>query len=483
MPFAVHHQEFWEWVWALEKGAVPPAFIGIWSRGGAKSTSVEMACVAVGARKSRKYILYTCETQQQADDHVQNVGTMLESSVVEQYYPELASRELNKYGNSKGWRRNRLRTASGLTIDAIGLDTASRGIKMDEDRPDLIILDDVDDSSDNAKTTIPKKITALTQKILPAGSEDCAVLAVQNLVHPEGIFARLAGIASVEADFLSNRVVSGPHPALLGLLTEPVPGTTKHKIVAGTPTWAGQDVDACQGLLDRIGIRAFKLECQHEKQRPDLPAFPEWDESVHVCDPFPIPAQWPKWRAIDWGYASPFCGLWLTRAPAGTIYAYREVYETRMATPQQALLVRSLSAGEVYRGTVADPAMWASHREGRQIKAAASEYTEMGVPLQKANNDRLAGKAKVHELLEWAEGAPPTLQVFRPAYRNNVLIAGCPNLIREMPLLVPDPHRPEDVETDSSDHAFDSLKYGTLAIASTTTAQPPTPYGWNRGRK
>jgi hypothetical protein len=48
-------------------------------------------------------------------------------------------RELNKYGSSKGWRRNQIRTSDGFKVDAIGLDTAARGFKIDEDRPDFIV--------------------------------------------------------------------------------------------------------------------------------------------------------------------------------------------------------------------------------------------------------------------------------------------------------------------------------------------------------
>src|SRR4051812_32426947 len=81
-PFGAHHELFWEWVWAIEPGVSPDPFVGVWSRGGAKSTSAEMAVVCIGARQRRRYGLYVCETQDQADDHVSNVAGMLESKVV-----------------------------------------------------------------------------------------------------------------------------------------------------------------------------------------------------------------------------------------------------------------------------------------------------------------------------------------------------------------------------------------------------------------
>ena len=430
IALAEHHHEFWQWVWSVERGARPLPFVAIWPRGGGKSTSVELACVALAARKARRYVLYVCNTQAQADDHVQNIGALLESDAIEREYPDLASRALGKYGSSKGWRRNRLRTEQGFVVDAIGLDTAARGVKLDDARPDLVIFDDVDDASDTQQT-VQKKIVAITQKLLPAGSSDAGALAVQNLVHHEGVFARLANLASEPADFLADRIVSGPHPALRGFVAERQDG--RWLIVKGAPTWEGQDIDTCQRQVNDWGIRAFRAEAQHEQTPPVGQAFPEWDASIHTCDPFLVPQEWPRWRAIDYGYAVPFCCLWLARRPDGTFVVYRELYETGLTASEQALRVRALSAGEEYKASVGDPAMWASSREGRRVQSVADQYREMGVTLTKAANERLAGKERVHQYLDWDEGYP---------------------------------NHPEDVESDSEDHAYDAVRYGLMQAAT-----------------
>lgn len=259
--FAPHHSEFWDWIWDIEPGTKPQPFVAIWPRGGGKSTNAEAACVAVGARQKRSYILYISATQAQADDHVQNVAAWLESRPITTYYPEMANRRVGKYGTSRGWRRNRLRTASGVTVDAVGMDTASRGLKLEDERPDFIIVDDIDEEDDTRETTL-KKIRRLTHAILPAGAPDAAEVFIQNLILPEGIFARLAGIASEPADFLATRQVSGPHPALRGMQTETRDGVIT--IVDGEPTWDYMDVGACQDMMNAIGYQAFQSECQHQ---------------------------------------------------------------------------------------------------------------------------------------------------------------------------------------------------------------------------
>ena len=257
--FAPHHEKFWNWVWNIQDDKASKPFIAIWPRGGAKSTSAELACAALGARGARSYALYVSGTQDRADDHVGNVAASLESDALGRHYPALSSRRVGKYGSSRGWRRNRVRTAAGFTVDAIGLDTAARGIKLEDRRPDLIILDDLDDALDSVGTT-EKKINALTRTILPAMAETGTVLAIQNIVHADSIFSRLA---DGRAEFLIHREVSGPIPAIEDLLTGPRK-SGGYEIVSGNATWSGQSLTSCQRMIDEFGLTAFLIECQHD---------------------------------------------------------------------------------------------------------------------------------------------------------------------------------------------------------------------------
>ncbi len=281
IPFAAHHREFWEWVWSIRKGERVRPFVAIWPRGGAKSTSAEMACVVLGARKARRYGLYICATQEQADDHVGTVGMMLESDAVARHYPELASRLMGKFGNSRGWRRNRLRTAAGFTLDAIGLDSAARGVKLEEDRPDLLVIDDIDNEHDS-EATVEKKIATLTRGLLPAGAADVAVVGAQNLVHPNSVFSQLA---DGRADFLADRLVSGPHPAVLDLTYEERDG--RAIVTGGIPTWQGMDLTRCQQAIDDWGLTSFLAEAQQQvsvlRQHIFLPEW--WADGRNRYDP------------------------------------------------------------------------------------------------------------------------------------------------------------------------------------------------------
>lgn len=274
-----YHADFWNWIWSIRKGEQSPTFISPWPRRGAKSTSTELGCVAVAAQEKRKYALYISGTQDQADDHVQNIQSLLESDAIQEYYPELGKPEFNKLGKQRAWRQSRLRTANGFIVDAIGLDVAARGVKLDAQRPDLIIIDDIDKENDSRAVTA-KKIKTLTRALLPAGADDVAILAVQNLVHKDSVFSQLI---DGRAGFLSDRVPAKPIPAIHQLTYERRENGLGYEITGGTPTWEGLSLDHCQELVDDIGLDSFLAECQHEVAKtPEGALFSEFNELYHV---------------------------------------------------------------------------------------------------------------------------------------------------------------------------------------------------------
>lgn len=254
-PLAPRHHRLWQWFEGLEPGSSSQARIEIWPRGGAKSTSAELGVAYVGYHRSRNYCLYVSNTQEQADKHV--------ATIAELFLQIGIDRSINKYGSSKGWKRNEIRTSNGFNVTALGLDSAARGIKLDNFRPDLIILDDIDSEDDTPKAT-KKKIRSIASKILPAGSVDVAVLGIQNLIIENGVFGQLV---NKKADYLTNAIVAPIEKAVEGLRVEvetDTNGRSRYRIVEGRATWEGQDLKTCQHQIDTWGLLTFKRESQHE---------------------------------------------------------------------------------------------------------------------------------------------------------------------------------------------------------------------------
>lgn len=279
--FADYHAEFFDRIWAMQADERPEPIVLVLARGYNKSTSAQGSVVIVGAKRTRRYVLYVSKTQPQADDHVQSIGSMLESDRIAEVYPEMGKPQVKKTGPIRGWNRNRLWTRHGLIVDAIGLDTAARGVKLDYQRPDMIVFDDIDDEHDTPLTT-QKKIDRITRSILPAGAKNVATIAVQNLIIDDGVFARLIPGSPEPADFLADRVVIGPHPAVHNLEWEMREGVGV--ITGGESTWPKvKTIADCQAMIKDMGIVAFLAECQHEtRHRGDKIYKPEWWSSART---------------------------------------------------------------------------------------------------------------------------------------------------------------------------------------------------------
>lgn len=478
IPLADFHREMWKWVWSIQPGRRQEPLIGVWSRHGGKSTNAELACVAVGAKRTRNYVLYVCGTQSQADDHVSNIAGMLESPILAQICPDLCKRAVGAYQYSKGWRRNRLRTASGLTIDALGLDTAARGAKIDEDRPDLIILDDIDDETDTIYM-VEKKLKMISRKVLQAGANHLAVLAIQNLIHPESVFSRLV---DGRADILKTATLSGPYPALKNLTYEEEDGRVK--LTGGEPTWQGLDLARCQEIVDDTGLDSFLVEMQHERRLKEGGIVGDiWSDSVHIIEPFDIPEGWYVDRAYDHGTSKPYAVLYFAQSdgetpayidgnyrlyPRGSLFVIAEIYGwdgrpnsgCRMTSANIAAKIREteknvLPFGDRVRPGPADNQI-ENVTDGESIAAVMRRAGIRWTRSNKGPGSRVARADRVRTMLKAAATGDtdvPHLYFF----------STCAHCIRTIPVLPRDPRDPDDADTEAEDHCWDALGYRCLS--------------------
>jgi hypothetical protein len=191
--------DFWRWAWAIELGSAPEPSL---ASGRAVVRSRRRRSSRPRPRPARQAALCAVRARHAGPRRRLGLerGTSVRGAHRGALLPTHSRPLLGKHGNARGWRRNRIRTAGGFTLDAIGLDVAARGVKLEDQRPDFIIFDDIDGKLDTPATTA-KKIATLTTSLLPAGSANVAVLGIQNLIIPDGIFSQLV---DGRADFLPS---------------------------------------------------------------------------------------------------------------------------------------------------------------------------------------------------------------------------------------------------------------------------------------
>ncbi len=265
-PFSAPHEELWQWADSIGSGQTARPFVGVWPRGRGKSSSAEAVSADCGVRHVRTYAMYVSGTQAQADKHVQTIARMLESSAVAKYAPDIGKPKVSQNGN-KTWNRKMLTTATGFTVEAVGLDKAVRGQKIDWARPDLITFDDIDERHDS-ELTRQKKQEIITDSIIPAGATHCANLFMQNLIYSDSIASSLAKRPNQPgaAQFLLDRIISGPFAAVEGLKYEQrqIGDMFRWKITTGVSLWNGYTLAVCEDELNRVGPSSYERESQND---------------------------------------------------------------------------------------------------------------------------------------------------------------------------------------------------------------------------
>ncbi len=192
--------------------------------------------------------------------------------------------------------------------------------------------------------------------------------------------------------------------------------------------------------------------------------FAQWRYDVHVVEPFHIPSNWYLYRGIDYGYKAPFSVSWIAVDPQKNIYIYRDYYVSEMELSGHIESINALSKGETYKATLGDPSMWIRNpQSSNRPDAVAGSHMAIadilrkgGIPVIKANNDRLSGWNLMREYLKWDDETPPRLHVFKT----------CTKFIETIPMLVHDLRRPEDLDTKGPDHQADATRYALMHIGN-----------------
>lgn len=74
--------------------------------------------------------------------------------------------------------------------------------------------------------------------------------------------------------------------------------------------------------------------------------YEEFDPAVHLVNRFDIPAEWPRYWVIDFGYTNPFVWQAYAMDPDGRLWRYREIYMTGKLVEDHARDILRVAEGE-----------------------------------------------------------------------------------------------------------------------------------------
>ena len=142
-----------------------------------------------------------------------------------------------------------------------------------------------------------------------------------------------------------------------------------------------------------------------------------WDSATHLVDPRPVPADWPRYLAIDFGFTNPFCCQWWAQDPDGRLLRYRELYRSQQLVEDMAHEIRRHSRGEPVKAIVCDHD--AEDRATLERHLACNCPSAEGSPLRvgttPARKDVSPGIQAVAQRLKRAGDGRVRLQLLRDA--------------------------------------------------------------------
>lgn len=180
----------------------------------------------------------------------------------------------------------------------------------------------------------------------------------------------------------------------------------------------------------------------------DGAVYEEFDEEVHIVQPFDIPDDWIKIRAIDFGFTNPFVCLWGALDPDNRLYIYREVYRKGVRTAAVAEQIKQMTGNENILFTTAD-----HDAQERAELESAGIYTEAAIKYV------MAGIQAVKNRLVVQEDGKPRLFVF----------SDLKNILSEFASYewqaAADGSNAKDVPKKEHDHAMDALRYMVMSCS------------------
>lgn len=157
-------------------------------RGSGKSTILNLAYPlwAILGRQKKKYVVIISNSQEQARNHFANIKRELESN-------DLLKHDLGPFRQEETpWGAYSLELQHhGAKIMSVSRGQSIRGIRNGEYRPDLVILDDIEDTNPESGVERENLYAWYMNEVVPLGAKGTRYIVLGNLTHEESLIMRL----------------------------------------------------------------------------------------------------------------------------------------------------------------------------------------------------------------------------------------------------------------------------------------------------
>lgn len=194
-----------------------------------------------------------------------------------------------------------------------------------------------------------------------------------------------------------------------------------------------------------------------------------FDRAIHLINPFPIPPEWPRYQAIDFGFTNPFCSLWIANDPDGRAHVYRQHYQTQKLVSDHGAVIKAAEQWMIDGAPNPDRERIAARFADHDAEDRAT-LASLGIGTMPAMKAIRSGIEAVEELLKVQPDGKPRLYV----HRDSLIIRDETLFERRQPINIEQefdvyaypkaadgkPLKEEPI--DMFNHALDPLRYYAL---------------------
>lgn len=230
---------------------------------------------------------------------------------------------------------------------------------------------------------------------------------------------------------------------------------------ADNPYLDGAEISAMEGCMDENILQARRYG---RFATSEGLVYPEFDESLHIIEPFPIPKEWQDNISIDPGLNNPLSAHWYAVDFDDNVYVVYEHYKAGMDVDYHAQKIKEIcnlldwkrdSKGRI--NALIDSA--SKQRTLSGVKSVAELFYERGILVNpEVEKDLFSGIAQVKSYLNQKNGLP-----------NIYIFNNCTQLIREIKGYF---WGSGDTPRKADDHALDEMRYYLMSRPKKT---PPVP--------
>lgn len=263
------HREMEEMIAAGEAQQRPVAIAA--PRGHAKSTRISFAhALKKALYKEKKFIILCSDTEQQASGFTVSVRSELE------FNPRL----VHDFGKqkTKAWAADEFDLRSGTKFLARGRGQSVRGLKNGPHRPDLIVLDDIENDESVRNPDITRRVYDwIMRALVPSLEPRTGVLF---------IVGSLLSLRSVLAQCIANKEFIAK---IFRAIEQPTWGEDAQEFTAGIVLWPQRfSLRKLSSIRRLVGSIAFNQEYQNNPQDDQSKFKTEW---IQRFDPRALPRE------------------------------------------------------------------------------------------------------------------------------------------------------------------------------------------------